>query len=100
MATREGDGRWSQNMYLQEMPCREGVEIDEVALPIVLLELAHPNNYIDDAKMKRYWLRIKKAVSFIVTHGSSTEQDRCEEESSLTAFTPAAEISVLLSAAL
>jgi glucoamylase len=49
--------------------------------------------------LKRYWPGIKKAASFLVMHGPFTPQDRWEEEQGLTAFTLAAEINGLLSAA-
>ena len=99
MSTQEDDGRWSQNMWLEGIPCWAGLQMDEVALPISLVDLVHHNHRLDDYKMKSYWPGIKKAISFIVINGPSTQQDRWEEESGLTAFTLAAEITGLLSAA-
>ena len=99
MTTQEDNGQWSQNMWLQGDPDWTGIQMDEVAMPIILVDLCHRNKQLDDSRMKRYWPGIKKAISFLILHGPSTQQDRWEEESGLTAFTLAAEIAGLLCAA-
>ncbi len=99
MSTQQDDGMWSQNMWLEGIPCWSGIQMDEVALPISLIDKCYHNNTLDEPRLKRYWPGIKKAISFIIINGPSTQQDRWEEESGLTAFTLAAEINGLLSAA-
>lgn len=99
MATQEDDGRWSQNMWLAGMPNWTGLQMDEIALPISLVDKCHHIKQIGPARLKRYWPGIKKAIAFIIIHGPSTPQDRWEEEPGLTAFTLAAEINALLSGA-
>ncbi len=99
MSTQQDDGKWSQNMWLQGVPNWRGIQMDEVAMPIMLVDLCYRNKQIDDKRMKRYWPGIKKAISFIILNGPSTQQDRWEEEPGLTAFTLAAEITGLLCAA-
>ena len=99
MATQEDDGSWSQNMWLGGIPNWTGLQMDEIALPIVLVDKCHHIKQIEPDRLKRYWPNIKKAISFLVIHGPDTEQDRWEEEPGLTAFTLAAEITGLLSAA-
>jgi glucoamylase len=99
MATQEADGRWSQNMWLEGLPNWTGLQLDEVALPISLVDKCHHIKQIDAGRLKRYWPGIKKAVSFLIMHGPSTPQDRWEEEPGLTAFTLSAVINALLSAA-
>jgi glucoamylase len=38
--TQEGDGHWSQNMWLDGSPYWHGIQMDETALPILLVDLA------------------------------------------------------------
>jgi glucoamylase len=99
MATQEEDGRWSQNLWLGGMPNWKGLQMDEIALPIILVDKCHHIKQIEPDRLKRYWPGIKKALSFLIIHGPSTQEDRWEEEPGLTAFTLAAEITALLSAA-
>ena len=99
MSTQEKDGIWSQNMWLNGCPKWTGLQMDEIALPISLVDMYHDTYGLEPDKMKRYWLGIKKAISVLIVNGPSSHQDRWEEESGLTAFTLAAEITGLLGAA-
>jgi len=38
MSTQEDDGHWSQNMWLEGIPWWTGIQMDEIALPILLVE--------------------------------------------------------------
>ncbi len=99
MSIQENDGKWSQNTWLNGRPKWKGLQLDEIALPISLVDMYHDTYSLEPDKMKRYWLGIKKAISVLVINGPSSEQDRWEEESGLTAFTLATEITGLLGAA-
>ena len=99
MASQEEDGRWSQNMWLEGVPFWKGIQLDEVALPVLMVHTSFKKKFLSDSRCKRYWPKIKKALSFIVTHGPSTPQDRWEEEEGYTPFTLAAQISALLAGA-
>lgn len=99
MATQEANGKWSQNMWLGGSPHWTGLQMDELALPIILVDKCYHNQQIDDARLKRYWPGIKKALSFMIINGPATQQDRWEEEAGLTAFTLATEVTALLCAA-
>ncbi|MGN6264538.1 MAG: glycoside hydrolase family 15 protein [Ginsengibacter sp.] len=99
MATQEEDGRWSQNLWLGGMPHWKGLQMDEIALPIILVDKCFHNKQIEPDRLKRYWPGIKKALSFLCIHGPFTQEDRWEEEPGLTAFTLATEITALLCAA-
>jgi glucoamylase len=99
MSTQEADGKWSQNMWLEGIPWWTGIQMDEIALPILLVEQCERKYNLSPDRLKRYWPGIKKAISFLVINGPSTQQDRWEEESGLSSFTLAAEITGLLSAA-
>ncbi len=39
--TQQSDGHWSQNMWLDGSPYWNGIQMDETALPILLVDLAH-----------------------------------------------------------
>ena len=99
MSTQEKDGKWSQNMWLDGVPSWTGLQMDEIALPISVVDQYQCQYDMDPAKLKRYWTGIKKAISVLVVNGPSTQQDRWEEESGLSSFTLATEITALLGAA-
>ena len=99
MSTQEEDGKWSQNMWLDGVPCWTGLQMDEIALPISVIDQYQCQYNMDPGKLKRYWQGIKKAISVLVVNGPSTQQDRWEEEAGLSSFTLATEITALLGAA-
>lgn len=99
MATQEDSGRWNQNMWLGGSPHWTAVQMDEIALPIILVEKCYQNKQLSSDRLDRYWPGIKKALSFIIVNGPATQQDRWEEIGGLTPFTLATEITALLCAA-
>ena len=99
MVTQEADGHWPQNMWLSGKANMTGVQIDQVALPILLINLCSTNGALDAHMIQAYWKIVKKAVAYIVKNGPATSQDRWEEEDGISIFTLAAEISALLAAA-
>ncbi|CAK9056404.1 4-alpha-D-glucan glucohydrolase) (Glucan 1 [Durusdinium trenchii] len=98
-STQEPDGHWAQNMWLDGRPYWTGTQMDETALPILLVDLARREGALDDHELKRFWPMIRSAASFLVCNGPVTQQDRWEEDPGYSAFTLAAEISALLAAA-
>ena len=52
--TQEPDGHWSQNMWLDGTPYWRGIQMDETALPILLVDLAVRHGVIDPAAETRY----------------------------------------------
>ena len=99
MTTQEKDGRWSQNMWLEGVPHWNGIQMDQVALAILLVHTSYQKNFIDEERCKRYWPVVKKALKYLIVNGPYTHQDRWEEESGYTPFTLAAEIAALLAGA-
>jgi glucoamylase len=97
--TQEGDGRWPQNMWMDGTGFWTGVQLDEVAAPILLLDLARRNERVCDRDVRRFWPMVRQAVGYVVRHGPSSPQDRWEEDAGLTAFTLASMIAALLIAA-
>ncbi len=98
-ATQEADGHWPQNMWLDGEFYWDGIQMDETAFPILLLDLALRENILDAAKAKGFWPMVRRAAGFLARNGPSTEQDRWEEDSGYSPFTLAVEIAAMLAAA-
>jgi len=97
--TQESDGHWSQNMWLDGTPYWHGVQMDETALPILLVDLAAREGVIDADRRQALWPMVRRAAAFLVSNGPVSPQDRWEEEPGYAPFTIAAEIAALLVAA-
>ncbi len=68
------DGSFPQNSWVDGRPIGNGLQMDQVALPLVLAYQLGRND-------RASWLRhIKPAADFIVSHGPRTDQDRWEEK--------------------
>jgi glucoamylase len=98
-ATQEASGNWAQNLWLDGRPYWSGVQMDETAFPILLLDLLRREAPNSLGKLERWWPMVRKAVSFILRNGPVTQQDRWEEDAGYSPFTLAAEISALLAGA-
>jgi glucoamylase len=87
------DGSFPQNSWVNGRPIGNGVQMDQVGLPLVL---AYQLGRTD----RQTWLRyIKRAADFIVRRGPRTDQDRWEEKPGYSPSTIAAEIAGLVCAA-
>lgn len=98
-STQEADGSWAQNLWLDGRPYWGGIQMDETAFPILLLDLLRREAPDFLGKLDRWWPMVRKAAGFIVRNGPVTQQDRWEEDAGYSPFTLAAEISALLAAA-
>ncbi|HEY6301471.1 MAG TPA: glucan 1,4-alpha-glucosidase [Terriglobales bacterium] len=98
-ATQEADGHWAQNMWLDGRPYWSGSQMDETALPILLVDLLRRESPRCFGESGRWWPMVRKAANFIVVNGPVTQQDRWEENGGYSPFTMAAEIAALLIAA-
>lgn len=99
MATQQADGSWPQNMWLDGMPYWNALQMDQVALPVLLVDTCHQMIAFEKNQIKRYWVHVKNAIGFIIINGPYTQQDRWEEESGYSPFTIATQIAALLAAA-
>lgn len=97
--TQEADGHWGQNMWLDGTPYWVGIQMDETALPILLVDLARREGALAEPDVARYWPMVRQAASYIVCNGPVSPQDRWEEDAGYSPFTIAAEIAALLAAA-
>jgi glucoamylase len=98
-ATQQPDGHWSQNMWLDGSPYWDGIQMDETALPILLLDLAFREKVLNKAEIQQFWPMVKLAAGYLIRSGPVSPQDRWEEDPGYTPFTVAAEIAALLAAA-
>ena len=97
--TQLSDGHWPQNMWLDGSPYWDGIQMDETALPILLVDLAHREKALADGDLAKFWPMVKKAAGYLARSGPVSPQDRWEEDPGYTPFTVAAEIAALLAAA-
>ena len=98
-ATQEAAGNWAQNLWLDGRPYWSGIQMDETAFPILLLDLLRREAPKALGKLERWWPMVRNAASFILRNGPVTMQDRWEEDSGYSPFTLAAEVSALLAGA-
>jgi glucoamylase len=98
-AIQEEDGHWPQNCWLDGTAYWSGVQMDECALPILLVDLARRERALPEAELPDLWPMVKQAATFLLKNGPVTGQDRWEEDGGYSPFTLAVEIAALLAAA-
>src|SRR3954452_4541601 len=86
------DGSWWQNTQPDGQPHWTGLQMDEVALPVVLAWWLGRTGAAD-------WTHIQKAADFIVANGPKTGQERWENQDGYSPNTIATEIAGLVCAA-
>src|ERR1044072_4689760 len=87
------DGSFPQNSYVDGRPIGNGLQMDQVAWPLILAYQLRRHD-------RRSWLNhLKPAADFIVSHGPRTDQDRWEEKPGYPPATIAAQIAGLICAA-
>jgi glucoamylase len=97
--TQAADGHWPQNMWLDGTPYWSGIQMDETAFPILLVDLAAREGVLGKGDRARLWPMVRRAAGFLVRNGPVTPQDRWEEDAGYSPFTLAAEVAALLCAA-
>jgi glucoamylase len=97
--TQNADGSWPQNMWVDGQPYWHGIQLDETAFPILLVDLLQRDGHVDGEAMRGFWPMVRLAAGFLVRNGPATEQDRWEEDAGLSPFTVAVEVAALLVAA-
>lgn len=97
--TQQTDGHWPQNMWIDGTPYWNGIQMDETALPILLVNLSLRESALSAEASLEFWPMVRLAASYILKNGPVTQQDRWEEDPGYTPFTVAAEIAALLAAA-
>jgi glucoamylase len=90
------DGSFPQNFWIDGQTYWRGIQLDEVALPIVLAWRMYKIQALESFDPYEMVIR---AASFILKMGPSTQQDRWEEASGYSPSTIAAEIAAMICAA-
>ncbi len=93
---QEADGRWPQNMWLDGTPFWRGIQLDECAFPILLLDLMQRRSKSCAREADRFVPMIERAAAYIVANGPVTDQDRWEEDPGYSTFTLAITVAGLL----
>ncbi len=98
-ATQEKDGSWRQNYWLDGSPYWSGVQLDECAFPMLLLDMARREGAVGPPDLPQFLPMVERAAGFVLRTGPRTKQDRWEENAGYTPFTLAVIIAALLAAA-
>jgi glucoamylase len=85
-------------MWLDGTPYWGGIQMDETAFPILLVDLARREGALAPDDVTRLWPMVRRAAGFLVRNGPVTPQDRWEEDPGYSPFTLAVEIAALLAA--
>jgi glucoamylase len=96
---QEADGSWAQNNWLDGRPYWHGIQMDECAFPVLLVEMMRRYGLLSEEDLKMYWPMVRDAIGFVVRNGPATAQDRWEEDAGYSPFTLAVEVAALVAAA-
>jgi glucoamylase len=94
---QEADGHWPQLMWADGDQFWSGIQIDSIAAPILLYEIARQEGVIfEEHARARYALMVRKAAAYICRNGPITQQDRWERNGGFSPYTLAMAIAGLL----
>lgn len=94
--TQEASGGWSQNMWLDGTPHWDAIQMDGIALTVLLADQLRRENSLDNYDPTPM---IKQTVRFLLKHGPVTQQGRWEAVGGYSPYTIATEVASLLAAA-
>jgi glucoamylase len=94
--SQQGDGGFPQNFWIDGEPYWHGIQLDEVAFPVMFAWRLHRAGVCGD--FDPYPL-VRAAASYMIRHGPATEQERWEENHGYSPSTLAANIAALICAA-
>ncbi|HTR80875.1 MAG TPA: glucan 1,4-alpha-glucosidase [Bacteroidota bacterium] len=98
-STQLTDGHWPQNMWLDGSPYWNGIQMDETAFPVLLVDMACREGALTEDGARQFWPMVRKATEYLILNGPVTQEDRWEEDPGYSPFTLAVEIAGLLAAA-
>lgn len=96
IATQLDDGRWAQNQWLGGAPRWGGIQLDEVAFPVLLAAALVERGALAGIEARDM---VRRALGYVARHGPATEQDRWEETAGINPFTMAVAIAALVAGA-
>ena len=94
--TQQPDGGFAQNFWIDGTPYWRGLQLDEVAFPVILAWRLWKANALGEL---HFFLFVERAAGFLVRHAPITNQERWEENAGYSPSTLAAVISGLICAA-
>ena len=94
--SQQADGGFPQNFWTDGQPYWHGIQLDEVAYPIVL---AWRLDRVDALRDFDPYPMVLAAARYLMTHGPATQQERWEENSGFSPSTLASNIAALICAA-
>lgn len=97
LAIQRADGGWCQNGFPDGRAYWHGVQLDEVAFPVLLAAKLRELGALEADDALRDGVR--RAAGYLARHGPASEQDRWEELAGLSPFTLAVMIAALVGAA-
>ena len=97
IGTQSDDGSWLQNYFPDGRGYWKGSQLDEVALPVLLMAKLRSVGRMTIARPIE--TMVEKAIGFIVRNGPMSDQDRWEENAGASPFTLTVVICALVAAA-
>ena len=94
--TQQPDGGFAQNFWIDGTPYWSGVQVDEVAYPLMLAWRLWKADALGELKIVPF---VERAAGFLVRHAPITQQERWEETAGYSPSTLAAAIAGLICAA-
>jgi len=94
--SQQEDGGFAQNFWVNGTPYWRGIQLDEVAFPVLLALRLHQLNALIDFDP---YPMVLKAANYLLRHGPVTQQERWEEASGYSPSTLASNIAALIAAA-
>jgi glucoamylase len=96
MAIQRADGSWSQNSFPDGRPFWDGIQLDEVAFPMLLAAKLRGLGQLGSIEGVEEMLR--RAAAYLVANGPVSPQDRWEEIAGISPFTLGVIVAALASA--
>ena len=96
MAIQRADGSWSQNCFPDGRPFWEGIQLDEVAFPILLAAKLREAGQLGGIEGVEDMVR--RAAAYLVIDGPVSPQDRWEETPGISPFTIGLVVAALVGA--
>jgi glucoamylase len=97
IGTQSEDGSWLQNYFPDGRGYWTGSQLDEVALPVLLMAKLRAVGRLTTARPVE--AMVESAIGFIVRNGPKSDQDRWEENAGASPFTLTVVICALVAAA-
>src|SRR5262249_38022412 len=97
VAIQNADGSWSQNNFPDGRPFWGGIQLDEVAFPVILATKLAEENQLRGLGGVR--AMIARAARFLVHNGPTSPQGRWEENAGVSPFTLGVQIVACIAAA-